>query len=300
MRRSVYTIAMITAMGAARIAVAQVREAAPAREAGRGASAREAGRGPLEGQPAVRGRLELREGRFELGPTFGFTVGQPFRHTFLVGLKGEYHLLDWLSAGAMINFGASSFDTTLTSKIDDVSGAELEQCTREEGDARDRCEHTRGILAQEEADWHKALNEAAWTAALRGTLTPFAGKLALFSSVFWSYDFYGFGGLGFVQLKNGSDAELENDGMQVGPHVGIGMHVYFTEAFAASFEFSDTIVKNNPSGRDIDLNPDESDECSADPSVCNRVDAGDARTSGYYVFLIGVTAYLPLDAPRSK
>lgn len=252
----------------------------------------------LDDQPAVRKRIQLRENRLELGPTFGITLGQPFRHTLLAGVRAQYHILDWVAAGAVFTFGAASFDTGLTKEIDSVNEASIAGCDpKKDSDDFARCLRENGIRGEEEADWKNALNETAWTLAIRGTITPFSGKMAFFSRLFWLYDFYAFAGVGIVKTKNSSDADLGNDGTHVGPHIGLGLHVFFLPSLALSAEFSDTIIKNNPSGRNIDLSVDEGCTVVAD---CDRVNGDDARTSGYYTVLLGINAYLPWTAKRTK
>jgi hypothetical protein len=118
--------------------------------------------------------------------------------------------------------------------------------------------------------------------------------MALFSRLFWPYDLYGFGGLGVIGTKNDSDEALGNDGVHVGPHFGGGIHVYFHEAVAVSIEFSDTLIKNNPSGRNIDL---VRDVTRGRPDSVTR---DDNRIGNHVVVLFGLSGYLPFDAPRSR
>lgn len=262
--------------------------------------------GPLEGQPAVRKRWKLRDGRFEIGPAFGFTLGQPFKHTLLVGVKAEYHLLDWLSFGAVIAFRGATFDSGLTKEVDDVNDASLagggcDKLTVGTPDYR-ACILNNSIRDEERTNWKDAQNDTAWAAAIRGVVTPFSGKLALFSRLFWLYDFYGFGGVGVIKTANKapSGASLENDGTHIGPHFGVGMHVFFTPSIAMSIEWSDTLIKNNPTGRNVNLSVDNSANCRNNPQECDRVDGEDARTMGYYTVLFGASAYLPFTPKRTK
>src|SRR5262252_4340408 len=63
---------------------------------------------PLEGQPAVRHKFELRDGRFEVTPTFELSLMAPWRNTFSVGTKISYHLTDAFSIEGLFFFGFSS------------------------------------------------------------------------------------------------------------------------------------------------------------------------------------------------
>lgn len=256
-------------------------------------------KGPLEGQPAIRRRIMLRERRFELGPTLGFTLGQPLMHSFLVGARAEYHLLDWLSFGGTFAVGVAGLGTGLSGEIEDTSEGDP-ACDGAED--IETCVADNIIRNEEDTFWKDARNQAAWIATVRATLTPFSGKMALFSRLFWPYDFYAFGGAGFVKTKNDakSAASLENDGTHIGPHVGIGMHFYFHPSVAMSVELSDTFIKNNPTGRNVNLSVDTSGACAGDSAACDRVDGDDARTTGYLTVLLGVNAFLPFEAKRTK
>src|SRR5690349_13437122 len=61
----------------------------------------------IAGQPAVRHKIELRKGRFELAPTFETAIALDYKDIYAGGLRAEYHLNDWLSIGGMGFFGAS-------------------------------------------------------------------------------------------------------------------------------------------------------------------------------------------------
>lgn len=72
---------------------------------------------PLEGQPAVRHRHELRDSRFEIGPSFGFSVNRSLRQSITFGLKMAYHISDWFSLGADFGYGIG-LDTGLTTELE--------------------------------------------------------------------------------------------------------------------------------------------------------------------------------------
>src|SRR4051794_38589970 len=74
---------------------------------------------PLADAPAVRHRAELREKRFEIGPSVTTTVGQDFYHAIMVGGRLSIHLTDWIAVSAMgaVNVTpnlSTSFNNTLT------------------------------------------------------------------------------------------------------------------------------------------------------------------------------------------
>src|SRR5512133_1882815 len=71
---------------------------------------------PLEGQPAIRHKEELHAARFEIGPSFNMSLNRYVRNAFLIGLKAEYHALDWLSFGFDIGGGFGA-DTSLAGEL---------------------------------------------------------------------------------------------------------------------------------------------------------------------------------------
>src|SRR6202000_3224397 len=62
-------------------------------------AARAERRNPLEGQPAVRRRLQLRKLRFEVTPQFVTSINQDYKHAFGPGINLNFHLTDWLAIG---------------------------------------------------------------------------------------------------------------------------------------------------------------------------------------------------------
>src|SRR5262245_16534595 len=81
-------------------------------------SAAQARNSPLDGQPAVRHKMELRTGRFELTPMADMSVAADYRATYSAGIKAEWHMTDMLSFGGMIFFGASA-NTGLSNQVKD-------------------------------------------------------------------------------------------------------------------------------------------------------------------------------------
>ena len=76
--------------------------------------------------------------------------------------------------------------------------------------------------------------------------TPFTGKYSLFGKLFASYDFYGFAGPGFINVKPTDGAQLTActdggteprsaavSGMKFGATFGVGMHTFFASGRGA-------------------------------------------------------------------
>ena len=83
------------------------------------------------------------------------------------------------------------------------------------------------------------------------------GQFGLFSRLFMNYDFYAFGGPGFIDFKSDDpcDQPVNNrscavTGFKIGANFGLGMHLFANDFFALNFELRDILLQNNPAGRD--------------------------------------------------
>ena len=196
-------------------------------------------RNPLEGQPSIRHRVELRTLRFEATPMIGFTVLQDFNNTFYGGVKLEYHLSDWLSIGGAFA-GGTAIGTGLKTTILDTLKDQASMGGPPRADAQD------------------AMNHITWWAATQAEFTPFGGKFAVFSKAFLNYDLYVDGGAGFVGLDNSLGTRFGcnmsfgcNTGVKIGPTVAAGLHMFFNDWMAFDLSWRTIIIKDNPAGRDV-------------------------------------------------
>ncbi len=246
---------------------------------------------PLEGQPDVRNKYELRLLRFEVAPTFEATVQADYKHTVSGGLKLEYHITDSLSFGGMIFFG-TGLDTALTESVRDslpttVGGGDPTP-TRDQ--------------------FNSHLNTMPLHGGVGATFTPWFGKISLFSKLYLAFDIYVSGGFGFASLANdfGEDdctpaqdgstidpvtgAEVDrfddprndcpyNSGFKPGIQVGVGMHIFINKWVALDISFRDYFFKDNPSGQDFNAD--------------RKVDGSDPRFLGHLFVGVGVSFFLP-------
>jgi hypothetical protein len=198
-------------------------------------------RSPLADAPAVRHRHELRRLRFEIGPGAATTIGQDYYHAVMVGGKANFFLADWLAIGG---YGAHN----LTPNFKTSFHQRLEQVLPPPPRPMDRAP------TQEQA--RKGMNKIAQVFAVQAELVPFSGKYALFGKLFASYDFYAFGGPGFINFisDQGPCERAENScpvtGLKIGGNFGIGMRSYFNDFFSLDIEVRDLLLRNNPAGRD--------------------------------------------------
>jgi outer membrane beta-barrel protein len=239
---------------------------------------------PLADAPAVRHRAELREKRFEIGPSVTTTVGQDFYHAVMVGGRLSIHLTDWIAVSAM---GAVNVTPNFTTSFNNtLTGGEPGGLPEAEGTDRTP-PRKEALLGQ---------NKIAQTFGGQLELSPISGKYALFSSIFANYDIYAFGGLGVINFTADSvDANHCTEmgrhhyvnscpvtGMKLGPTFGAGMHTFLGDFVALDLEFRDTMVRNNAAGRDAngDL----------------LVDSDDQSLGHTFMVGLALTLFLPTDA----
>jgi outer membrane beta-barrel protein len=222
-------------------------------------------RNPLEGQPAVRHMIQLRKLRFEVAPQFVTSINQDYKNAFGPGINLQFHILDWLGIGASGTYTWNS-NTPLENQVTGVlpTGPYMYPGPQPNLDI-----HNQHVLQ---------INALATVYA---SITPWHGKISIFSAIFGSYDFFVDGGVAFVnytqagcctvtdpnapggmaiasEVAKGLPANDPNlqagkifAGLKVGGMFGVGVHVYFNEWLALRLELRDYIVGANPGGLDV-------------------------------------------------
>jgi outer membrane beta-barrel protein len=196
---------------------------------------------PLADAPAVRHRHELRSLRFEIGPGVTTTIGQDFYHAVMVGGKASFFLSDWLALSGM-------FGQNLTKDMKTSFHTRLEGALQGQRMANDR--------APSLAEAQRGMNKIGQVFAVEAELIPFSGKYSFAGKLFANYDFYAFGGPGFINFTSDEPActapgpSCPVTGMKIGANFGIGMRTYFNDFVTMNLEARDIIIRNNPSGRD--------------------------------------------------
>jgi hypothetical protein len=212
---------------------------------------------PLADAPAIRKRFELRSTRFEAGVGAGSTLNQDYFHTITVNARLAFHITDWLALAWFGNFGvaqvSTGFQSRLTNSLDPAGGG--------------------NVLREPTPDQARAsLQQISMITGGQLEFVPFTGKFSLFGKLFSAYDFYAFGGPGFVNVKTAGDPGrecsqaappsdqgnpnpsryyCEVSGWKVGPTFGAGFHTFFGQGVGLNVELRDTMAQLNPAGRDV-------------------------------------------------
>ncbi len=260
-------------------------------------TARAERRNPLEGAPAVRHKIELRKLRFEITPQFITSTNQDYRNAFGPGVNIQFHITDWLGIGAQVGVMFNS-NTPLENKV-----------RGQLPDANAPGFTYKGPQPTIQMHDARVLN-INFLGSVYASITPWYGKFAMFSALFFNYDFFVDGGIGFVnytqnkcpasnpgcpQYKDQTnlppgqipDSNLDDPsqfaGFKVGGMIGVGIHIYFNDWIGAQLQLRDYITGATPGGGDVNGN--------------RRLDSGDEGPQNNIFFGVGVTLMLP---PRAK
>ncbi len=193
-------------------------------------------KGPLEGEPIVRKKIQLRKFRFQLTPYVGMSLSQPFVHMGYAGAKATFHFADWIAVRGTFGYGVVPLESKLLKAINggglptgfapgtndpdlpvnmDNPGA-----TRCEGASNCRNNGDVDNPAPLLHDFRAGLVRAQWQASVDAVFTPFAGKLGLFSAIFTEYDIYVFGGLGLVNYTKHYDDQSTSQANNLSEDLG--------------------------------------------------------------------------------
>ena len=263
--------------------------------------------GPLAGAPAVRHMRIYRRNRFQLQPTFGFTLNDEFARSMMVGPQIGYHLTDWLGIHAFFNYTYYSMDTDLTGQI---------------GDRGQSTEYNRLSLPTAKG-FKNQIGRLQFLTGAQATVIPLRGKLAMFQALFVDTDFYLFAGAvlagveerkdfkvadGSIQCTDptlyangGRDACARSQGqtatrMALAPTFGAGLSMYFTDYLALTLEYRAFPFRWNTSGTDEGgkNKARKADESGAFPD--GQITKADRTSQFNQMFNLGFAFYFPAKA----
>jgi hypothetical protein len=160
--------------------------------------------GPLAGAPAVRKLRLYREGRFELQPSMTFSILNEYTHSGLLGATLNYNFTDWLALGVWGGFGLLQVPTNLTDKIEKMHRSR--NCANLAPGALEttNCALT-AVNLPTSGKLSNQTGQIAWVGAPQLTITPFRGKIAMFSSLYVDTELHFMAGLAFVGLDERKD-----------------------------------------------------------------------------------------------
>lgn len=165
----------------------------------------------LEEGDAIRKRLLLRGGRFEIAPAVGFTLNDAFQRNILFGLNLGYHITDAFSIGVTA-FGSTALETGLAEDV----------------------------LAKR-ADRAEGFSSIQLMASGEIVYTPLIGKFALFGRAVVNYDLHLIVGGGFASLTGDVEDLQSGTPMAV---AGAGFRAFTADWMAINVEVRDYIFSS--------------------------------------------------------
>jgi outer membrane beta-barrel protein len=202
--------------------------------------------GPLAGQPPVRKQRLYREGRFEIAPSWSFSLLDEYRRTMILGGRLQYNITEWFGIGAYGGYGLVSYGTDLADQID----TKAPKTVRNQTNIGQKFDSQTGKLT--------------WMAIPQVTFSPFRGKLALFNSIFADTDLYFHAGVAFVgveERKECSAADCSSNlrkvdfqrasRVAIAPSFGLGLTFYPSKIVSFGAEYRAYPFSWNRSGFDV-------------------------------------------------
>jgi len=197
--------------------------------------------GPLVGTPPVLKATLLHEGRIEIAPTFGATLGDTYESHLLPGLNLTYFPLEWVGVGFDFQYGISS-NTALHDQINGELRLKREAVCPEEAlnalgeGKREECLDELGV---DDTIGTRSI-EMVTTAYLE--LVPFRGKAMFFGEVL-RYDIHLLAGIGYATLRG--EGGLESEG-SLAPMAGLGSRWFMNDWITLVFQGRDMLLSYHP------------------------------------------------------
>jgi outer membrane beta-barrel protein len=196
----------------------------------------------------VSGQLYRKTGRFELTPTFDYSLNDAFFQKRFVGVKLGYHFSEYLALSGQF---AGAFGDTFLMGVDRTGSAVV-------------CAST--CTPATASDLYQVPGHLNTVGGLEIEFSPIYGKLNLFAEKVAHLDLSVFAGADvFVHDQVLSRAQASDPlvkpatATSLGGHIGFGMRVFLTPTLAARLDFKDYIyavpvpnmAEGSGAGRDV-------------------------------------------------
>jgi len=205
----------------------------------------------LGDEPAIRHKIEYRDGRFELVlPMVSPSLNSGLEQSLLLGGGLKYHLSDVFAIGLSGFFGLSF----ATATFNDIIAVQ----DRNADGAADIGAGGFGDLkgnTDPQFDDLRRVRQVKFGASLDGEFTPIYGKLSFFGRVFARYDLSAILGVSGIETAGilpevapRTGAEATDPRIIPAPHFGVGSRVFLSDFMALNVELRDTLLLDNLGG----------------------------------------------------
>lgn len=176
----------------------------------------------------VSGRMFTKDGRHELSPTVGLSLGDAFFTKYVFGLRYAYHFAETWSLGLNGAWALSTPSGAVTRC--DSNGQNCEVPTKED---LARTPGDMGFLGSLDVSW-----------------APLYGKISVLAEKVLHFDTYGVLGAGVVQSKmappDGREVETR---IVPALHVGVGQRYFVSRNATLRFEIRDVLYQTDVQGK---------------------------------------------------
>lgn len=176
----------------------------------------------------VSGRMFVKDGRHEISPTIGLSLGDAFFTKYLFGLRYAYHFGETWSVG--------------------LSGA---YATSTPSGAVNRCDSSgQNCEAPTKADLARTPGDLGFVGSLDLSWAPLYGKISLLAQHVLHFDTYAIVGGGVVQSKMAPQGSPEvEEKILPALHVGVGQRYFVSRHATLRFEIRDVIYQTEAVGQ---------------------------------------------------
>jgi outer membrane beta-barrel protein len=172
----------------------------------------------------VSGQLYAKRGRLELTPTYDLSLNDAFFAKKMGGVKLGYHVFEWLSISGQYALTLGDPSPTGSAVV---------------------CPPNEGCREADQASLYQVPGAIESIAGGEVAFTPIYGKLNLFAEQVVHVDMSILAGADWITYRRVLSAQEAESGVDpgsestVGGHLGLGMRVFFTQAFALRLEVKD-------------------------------------------------------------
>ncbi|GMV42944.1 MAG: hypothetical protein AMXMBFR64_46600 [Myxococcales bacterium] len=211
--------------------------------------------GPLDGAPAIMQQTLWREGRFEIAPTVGISIPDPYTGAVayetpvFVGLQANYFILEWLGVGLDINYGIST-NTDLHDQVDRELRAKQNAICPDPGPTASEDDKTLRLDCLGSLKLTDTIRTASPELLVTANVSfvPVQGKFMAFDGLLLHYDLHFLLGAGIALMRGEPDskaADLFGGVAFAGPLFGLGARTFFNDWFGLNLEFRDTLINTS-------------------------------------------------------
>jgi outer membrane beta-barrel protein len=166
----------------------------------------------------VSGNLFVAHNRFEAAVGLDLSLNDPFFQKYMLGLKGDYHITDWLAVGARLSFGISASSGNV-----------------------DVCKSDSGCSAPSKNDLVQTPGDISMIAGLDVAWSPLYGKVNLFGERVLHFDTFAVAGLDTVRFNvpTNDPSVTPTSTFAFGGHFGVGQHYIINEFVGVRVDLRD-------------------------------------------------------------